>query len=309
MFRAFDPIDTIYLDAGQSVHSSNDHWYRVIQQLGIGGNAVTHLVLCTSGPHKGLLFALKIFRKLSQEERRLNFLRETAFLQTCSHPAIMTLIDQGTFAARERQYPFVIAEYLPKTLRTAMREGLTMMQKVSIALQMLSALAHLSNLNPQVVHRDIKPENMFMKGPSCVLGDFGLMKLLDGNDEIDREIFKQSTGPGMPFFYPTPDLVAYANQQSMITTKSDVFQLGLVLAELFTTKNPVRHPRDHYDDVVLAPLGWIPGELGGGVAALINRMLVMNPTQREAAEALVDPWRGAFDNAATRLNALEGRAF
>ena len=27
-----------------------------------------------------------------------------------------------------------------------------------------------------IVHRDIKPSNIFIKGHSCVLGDFGLMK-------------------------------------------------------------------------------------------------------------------------------------
>jgi len=47
-----------------------------------------------------------------------------------------------------------------------------------------------------VVHRDIKPHNIFVKGASAVLGDFGLMKLLDGNAEADREIFEESVGQG-----------------------------------------------------------------------------------------------------------------
>ena len=59
-----------------------------------------------------------------------------------------------------------------------------------------------------------------------MLGDFGLMKLLDDTNVEDREIFKESIGPGMPFYYRTPDLVAYAKNEAQLTVKSDVFQLG-----------------------------------------------------------------------------------
>jgi serine/threonine protein kinase len=90
-----------------------------------------------------------------------------------------------------------------------------------------------------VVHRDIKPKNIFLKGQSFVLGDFGLIKLLNGHDEADHNIFKESVGFGMPYFYRTPDLIAYGKRESGITTKSDVFQLGLVAIELFTGRNPV----------------------------------------------------------------------
>ena len=82
--------------------------------LGTGGNAVTFLMICTSGPHSGLLFALKIFRKLSQPERRKRFLEEVNFLKNCSHPSIMRVFDQGVFTASDEDYPFVVAEYLPE---------------------------------------------------------------------------------------------------------------------------------------------------------------------------------------------------
>jgi serine/threonine protein kinase len=81
-------------------------------------------------------------------------------------------------------------------------------KKLSYVLQLLSALNYLAALTPQVVHRDIKPQNIFVKGGSAVLGDFGLMKLLDGNAEADREIFKESVGPGMPFYYRTPPMIS-----------------------------------------------------------------------------------------------------
>jgi hypothetical protein len=67
-----------------------------------------------------------------------------------------------------------------------------------------------------------------------VLGDCGLVKRHDPAIPDDRSLVKQSAGPGMPRCYRTPDLVAYLKGGPPPSPKSDVFQLGLVLAELFT---------------------------------------------------------------------------
>lgn len=113
----------------------------------------------------------------------------------------------------------------------------------------------------------------------------------------------------MPFHYPTPDLVGYANGEADLSTKSDVFQLGLTLAHLFTGRNPVHHPRDHYDPVALDPIGNIPGELGGRVFALLRRMLIADSGERQSASELMDGWQGTFQNAVELAQRLEGRAF
>lgn len=72
--------DSIFLEIGKSLQANSGAWYKNIQLLGSGGNAVTFLVLCTSGVNQGQLFAMKIFRKLSREDRRESFLREVDFL-------------------------------------------------------------------------------------------------------------------------------------------------------------------------------------------------------------------------------------
>jgi serine/threonine protein kinase len=305
--------DYFSLGIGQSVQSERGIWYRNIQFLGAGGNAVTFLILCTSGPYRGVLFALKVFRVISSEERKAKFLEEREFLESgCNHPSIMRVFDTGVFTQGDDEYPFVVSEYLPNTLADKVRErSATTVEKLSYTLQLLSSLEYLDTLPNPVVHRDIKPQNLFLKGQSCVLGDFGLMKLIDSEEEADRDIFKESVLPAMPRFYRTPDLIAYAKNEAGITTKSDVFQLGLVVAELFTGRNPAVAPPEGN---LLAPLEmenlqWVPGRIGKGIAALIRRMLVIDPNERESASRLIDPWRGAFDEAIVRSHELEGRAF
>src|SRR5439155_22081524 len=155
-----------------------------LQSLGAGGNAAAFLAVATGGENKGIPFALKVFRRLSKPEWRDNFLREIAFLKTCSHPAILRVFDEGIYLA---DHPFVVAEYLPKTLESVIRaDSATVVEKVSFTLQLLSALAYLADPSRSVVHRDIKTSNVFIKGQSCVLGDFGLLKRVTPADEEDR---------------------------------------------------------------------------------------------------------------------------
>lgn len=307
--------DELVLQPGTPIDSQTGRAYRVVQTLGAGGNAVTYLVIATSGAHKGVLFALKIFRRLSMPHRRTKFIEEIAFLQKCDHPSIMRVFDDGLFhhtaGGKEKEYPFVVAEYLPQTLYHIIRSrSATLVEKVSYALQLASALAFLESLDTKVVHRDIKPQNIFVKGRSCVLGDFGLMKQLDGIEEEDREVFKQSVGAGMPFFYRTPDLIRYVRGEADLSVKTDVFQLGLVIAELFTGRNPCRRPPDgdHLADLEMDDLCFIPGCMGGAVSSLIESMLVRDPAQREGAAQMVDAWFDVFTKASDRVRKIEGHA-
>ena len=306
--------DSITFDVAQGVKSKAGTWYKCVQPLGTGGNAVVYLVVATEGRHKGVLFALKVFRKLSKPDRRESFLKEIDFLLQCEHPAVMRVYDSGRFvqgsgSARE-EYPFVVAEYLPNTLETVMRAGsASLVEKLAYATQLLSALQYLSSLAPQVVHRDIKPRNIFVKGRACVLGDFGLMKLLNDNAESGRILFKESVGAGIPFSYRTPDLVRYAKGEAGVTTKSDIFQLGLVLAELFTGQVPVRPPKSMMEPVHVLPLAAIPGKHGPGIGNRLQKMLEPNPEKRKAAKYIMDSWQGAFEQAVLTAHELEGRAF
>ncbi|MGA2442163.1 MAG: serine/threonine-protein kinase [Tepidisphaeraceae bacterium] len=298
--------DSINLAIDQSLQAESGTWYRNLQVLGRGGNAATFLVVATSGQNRGVPFAVKIFRRLSKPERRDNFLQEMKFLETCSHPSVLRIFDTGVFYG---EHPFLIAEYLPRTLYQIIRaDNSSITQKISFATQLLSALAYLNVLAKPVIHRDIKPQNILIKGNSCVLGDFGLMKWADADTVEDQAFLKESLGVGMPGRYRTPDQVAYLKGESPLTTGSDIFQLGLVLAELFTGRNPEKPSAEFTDAVELEPLSWVRGGLGGMIANVINQMLQIDPPARPNAVQLLNAWEGIFREAVARSHALEGRA-
>jgi eukaryotic-like serine/threonine-protein kinase len=299
---------------GTSVTSRSGIRYRILQFLGSGGNSFVYLALSMNGYAQGVLFALKIFTRFSNAERLRRFEQEAEFLRNCTHPSVMKIYDNGTIQRDEEGkstvYPFVVVEYLPECLHDVFRGEMTTAERVSYTLQLLSSLAYLNHHNPAVVHRDIKPKNIFIKGRSCVLGDFGLMKFVNDNTGQDREAYIESIEHGMPYRYPTPDLVSYALGKSELTTKSDVFQLGIVVAEMFTGIN-ICHQAARLAPITLelGVLSRIPGAFGIQIGSLIQRMLEMDSDGRPSAANLIDPWEGIFREVVDRSHDLNGRIF
>jgi serine/threonine protein kinase len=241
--------ERIDIEVTERVRSSSGILYRIVQELGSGGNSHVYLVLALDGPYRGVLFALKIFTRTADADRLKKFKQEFDFLRKTDHPAIMRIYDDGICTSRTsegtKDLPFMVAEYLPDTLAQALRTRMRTAERLTVALQLLSALVYLDQQPSFVAHRDIKPQNIFLKGRSCVLGDFGLLKI--GNDvDTDRKVFKESVGPGMPFFYRTPDLVAYAKNKADLSSKSDVFQLDWCSANCLAGKTPAKRPPTIY---------------------------------------------------------------
>ncbi len=274
--------------AGAFLRIGVEHSVSVHSATGQGWEFVRILSCCHEWAAQGYTVRGEIFTRLIDPSRRDSFLREFEILQELNHPSIMRVFDRGIF---DDSFPFLIAEYLPLTLTRVIRaDQSSVVEKISYVLQLLSALDVLAQLVPPVIHRDIKPANCFLKGHSCILGDFGLFKRVESMDEQDRMAFKISAGAGMPAGYRTPDLVDYLNNGTRPGTRSDIYQLGLVAAELFSGRNPQR-PAGIDQPIELDPLADIRSPLGIPITQLIQRMLVTDPGQRESAAKLQPAWQ------------------
>lgn len=303
---------SVVIQNGARIEAGDD-LYRIIQFLGSGGNCQVYLAMATKGSRQGILFAIKFFMKNNDAERLAQFAKEKTFLLGIDHPTIMKGYSEGEhyIPAADVKVPFVVCEYFPDRLDHRLKDSrLKLSEKLIYIMQLLSALQYLESRAIPIVHRDIKPQNIFLKGYTCVLGDFGLMRDLDPEllDE-DGEFIKHSEGPGMPKYYRTPDLVRYARKQSSLTTASDIFQLGLVAAEMFTGRNPLKKSQNKLDDVELESLAPVLGQSGDLIKDLIGKMLVFDPNNRGKITDLLDGFDGVLRTTTTKQIEIDGFAF
>ena len=291
----------IQFDFKRSLKIEGDNWLRIVEKLGEGGNGVVYLALGTSGTINGHLYAIKMLKKIDSDARRKKFHKEVKFLKLNNHPSIIPYrgfggLKQDCPTTRVKHHiPFFVTDYLPFTMSDVIKEkNISTAEKSAYIVQLLSALDHLSSLHSAVIHRDIKPKNIFIKGKTWLLGDFGLMTRDTPDHANLRGVLSESKNPAIPYKYRTPDLIAFEKNGNTLTPASDIFQLGLVAAELFTGENPLVPTHNILDDIELKRIGSIPSSLGGSINSLISRMLELDPKNRPTPKELLDPWREVF---------------
>jgi serine/threonine protein kinase len=301
---------TINLRAGnilRTVDSANE--YRVIDHIGTGGNSVVLAAVVTRGPLQGALVAFRVFLQLDDAKRMERFQKEAEFLREQKHPAIVSVLEIGSTriasADGVQEHPYQVQKLFGAPLSVALRTDVPMVYKVLWTVQLLSALRHLASLEDWVVHRDIKPPNIFIDGTTAVLADFGMMKYskeFSAASEDDNEILRTK----MPKRYRTPELVEYLTTGKPPSPKSDVFQLGLVVGEMFFKFNPLKDGDiDSPIELALAAPG--KGDYQSRIFDLMQRMLVISSDDREGADSLLDDWDGVLHSIADDYTKLEGR--
>ncbi len=151
----------------------------------------------------------------------------------------------ASFKAKQPSNPFLVMEYLDgRTLESYIRStpqterGVFVLNqpRLSIAVQIARALEFLKV--KKLVHRDVKPANIFLrKTQSQVkwhskLGDFGVMKWNDFQAALATGTLTTMTQRGLGTLkYMSPE---QALRPKLVTSKSDIWSLGITLFELFT---------------------------------------------------------------------------
>lgn len=288
------------LDYWTGIKSPN-YWYNTVQHIGEGGSS--HTYQCIRSIERsdngefaegaGNTYVIKFFTSVSKDERKRRFLAEREFLKETDHPSILKCLDSGTWNPdyTEEAYPFYVSEYMPTDLNDVLDSDrpTPIPKKVSYAVQLLSALVYLEEHDPPIVHRDIKPRNIFFSADSCVLADFGAMR--EGKSQSG--VVKNSSDEVLPS-YSSIDMFVYEKTGEPITHKSNVFQLGVVLTELFTGIKPISIGEDSYRintiGNVLVPESY-PNDLGSRLKDQLNSLLRGDPDKRPSARDVIEEWR------------------
>eukprot|EP00440_Ansanella_granifera_P041370 gb/GFBE01044861.1/.p1 GENE.gb/GFBE01044861.1/~~gb/GFBE01044861.1/.p1 ORF type:complete len:878 (+),score=165.67 gb/GFBE01044861.1/:1-2634(+) len=115
-------------------------------------------------------------------------------------------------------------------------DGQPLVEGVEMLLEIARAGAYLHDLG--IIHGDLTANNVLLKsapvpkGFTCKVCDFGLARVLDGEDQ---EIITQTMGT---VTHMPPELFALQKDKCKLTQKADVYALGVISCHLMTGKEP-----------------------------------------------------------------------
>jgi serine/threonine-protein kinase len=257
--------------------------YRVDRILGQGGMgivvAATHLQLDQRVALKFLLPEAAAHPEIAQR-----FLREARACVRIDSEHVARVLDVGTLPSGT---PFMVMEYLEGedlSQVLARRGQLPVQETVGFVLEACEAVAEAHSLG--MVHRDLKPANLFLAKrpsgkPAVKVLDFGISKI--PTTERDHAITRTAAMVGSPL-YMSPEQMMSSDK---VTSRSDIWSLGIVLYELLGQRLPF--PGDTMPELIAnilrtepAPLGALREDIPTELLTAIDTCLQKDPERRYA---------------------------
>ena len=256
-----------------------DQRYELQEKIGGGGMADVYkamdLVL-------GRTVAVKILHEQfkSDEEFITKFQREAQAAARLSHPHIVNIYDVGQSEGDH----YIVMEYVPGTTlkeRIKQQGHLPVAEALQTAREIASALAHAHTHG--LVHCDIKPHNILVMADGQVkVADFGIARA------VTESTMTYSGNVVGSVHYFSPEQA----RGTMITPKSDVYSLGVVLYEMltgqlpFTGETPVSIAMKHLQEEPV-PVRQIDPAIPPVVEAIVSRAMSKDPAMRPDSNELV----------------------
>ena len=202
-----------------------DDRYEIVAKVARGGMATVYRA---RDLRLSRAVAVKVMRSDlgEDDEFAAKFDREARSAAVISHPAVVSVFDQGTSQGQ----PYIVMEFIDgETLRRVIsREApLPPDRALEIFEQVAAALACAHEAG--VVHRDIKPENVMITTRGQIkVADFGLARQV-GSPQMTATGVLVGTASYLP-----PELVTHSRPDA----RSDIYSAGVVLFEMLTGRKP-----------------------------------------------------------------------
>lgn len=275
--------------------------YTLAREVGRGGMGAVYEAFTASGAEsEQRRVALKLVHpSWVWPGLAARFLREQRVLGRLEHPGITRLYDSG---ATDDGTPYFVMEFVDGVTLDAWLQQTNppLDRRVLLLLKICDAVAFAHrNL---VVHRDIKPGNILVTpaGQPKLL-DFGVAKILD-TGENDAQLTQPLQNILTPAF-ASPEQLA----SEPVTTSSDVYSLGLLLAFLLTGRALFARPdgpsgawpqlRDELPASPSEQAGPFAAQLRGDLDAIVLKCLRRRPEERyQSVEDLAQDLRAWLEH-------------
>ncbi|MFP6604729.1 MAG: protein kinase, partial [Pirellulaceae bacterium] len=253
--------------------------YKILTEVGRGGMGVVYKAFDTKLKR---IVALKVLRNLvhSDASELDRFLGEATAAAQMDHPNIISVFE----IEKDAEAPFVVLEFASGGALNDRIDGTPFAAEKAAQLILTLAEAIHAAHEKGIVHRDLKPGNVvFTANDEVKITDFGLAKWIDEASDLTK------TGEmvGTPS-YMAPEQVA--GKSGIITARTDVYALGVILYELLTGRPPftgsssintVLHVME--DDPV--PPNKLQSEIGHDLNTICLKCLEKQPEKRYGTAA------------------------
>lgn len=283
--------------------------YRVQSKLGDGGFGVVFLAVDSA---ERLVAVKMLHAALTEDRYRQRFAIEANALSLLDDPALVKLYHYDVSGPD----PMLVTEYVPGGTLAKQLHGRGVFDRVEAAeaIRQLAEVVHKVH-EAGIVHRDIKPSNVLIGADGRYkLGDFGLAKRLDRDDDLTP------TGRGIG---GTPEYSAPEQFRSSgdCDGRADIYALGATLYRLLTGKPVFERKGDgDFVAVILRVLSEEPlpprklrPEIPRALEAVCLKCLAKNPTDRyrTAAHLAADlqAWQIGADDMIARPSTLAQRVW
>jgi len=188
--------------------------YRVVRSLGGGGMKLVYLAEDLRLAGRSCALAEMVDSITSpdlQQQAVAAFQREADMLAQLSNEHIPRIFDRFS----EANHHYLVMEYIDGvTLEDELRTNggkLAPAQVIEIAVQILTTLEYLHNLDPPVIYRDLKPSNVMVTGD-------GMAKLIDFGIARHFAPLSNATMIGTQGYAP-PSSIAAASRRARTSTR------------------------------------------------------------------------------------------
>ncbi|KAJ0228708.1 U box domain-containing protein [Hirschfeldia incana] len=180
--------------------------------------------------------AVKVFHA-GETQLSKQFRQELEILSKIRHPHLVLLLG----ACPERGC--LIYEYMDngslddRLMQVNDTPAIPWFERFRIASEIASALVFLHKSKPRpIIHRDLKPGNILLDHNFVSkLGDVGLSTMVNDDDASSNLTVLKKTSPVGTLCYIDPEY----QRTGIISPKSDVYSLGIVILQLITAKPPI----------------------------------------------------------------------
>jgi serine/threonine-protein kinase len=230
--------------------------------------------------------AIKLIRSdLAESEAAFAlFRKEASALHNLYHEAIVRYYVFTVDPVLER--PYLAMEFVDgQSLSAMLRSGPLAVEAVHRLMQRIAAGLNAAH-ERGIIHRDVSPDNIIIPG-----GDMARAKIIDFGIARSTRLGDDGTVIGSGFagkyLYVSPEQLGLFGGE--VTPKSDIYSLGLVLAEALRD-NPIDMGGNLVE--VVEKRRQVPdlGPIDGRLRPLIEHMLQPNPDDRPESMAEVAAW-------------------